>query len=259
MKDVRPPALDVKKTVYADFGNSRLKLLVDSNSSAFEYSNPHFLNDIDDYLSVIAEEPAICYSSVNDKKLNELKNFLTGSEARFVEARKFVDRSELIDLSRVKGVGSDRIFGVLGALSRGEPPLITVDCGTATTVNVLDDNSVFLGGAIFAGARLQIKSLSKNTELLPEFDFFSTSETVGANTKTAIAVGSSVSVAGGIDLLIERIEREFFEGRQVPVYFTGGFSEIVLAELARRERKKIHDPVLVLHGIKYICERFFDK
>lgn len=48
-------------------------------------------------------------------------------------------------------VGCDRLADIAGAISRYPLPLITIDLGTATTFNVLDENRRFLGGLILPG------------------------------------------------------------------------------------------------------------
>ncbi len=41
------------------------------------------------------------------------------------------------------------------------PPSIVVDIGTATTIDVVDDDGAFVGGAIMPGPQLAIRSLAR--------------------------------------------------------------------------------------------------
>lgn len=50
-------------------------------------------------------------------------------------------------------VGHDRIADTIGAMSQFSCPLIIVDMGTATTVNVVDREGRFVGGMIVPGVR----------------------------------------------------------------------------------------------------------
>ena len=66
-------------------------------------------------------------------------------------------------------VGIDRVFGAIAAKSMAPAgtPAITVDVGTAVTVNLIDAEGVFQGGMIFPGPRLMAKSLHDFTAKLP--------------------------------------------------------------------------------------------
>ena len=69
-------------------------------------------------------------------------------------------------------VGIDRVFGALAAKSMvpAGTPAITVDVGTAVTVNLIDADGVFQGGAIFPGPRLMGLALHQHTAKLPLID-----------------------------------------------------------------------------------------
>ena len=66
-------------------------------------------------------------------------------------------------------VGIDRLFGALAARAMVPPgtPAITVDVGTAATVNLIDADGVFQGGAILPGPRLMARALNEFTAKLP--------------------------------------------------------------------------------------------
>lgn len=123
-------------------------------------------------------------------------------------------------------VGMDRILGAWGALGRvSAPSVISVDIGSAVTVDLVS-NRVFMGGAIFPGARLQLQSLRAGTDQLPEvalpktMDESGRIEVPGQETSTAIQCGVVLGIAGAIDRLIERYQQ--LEGQALPVVMTGG-------------------------------------
>ena len=60
-------------------------------------------------------------------------------------------------------VGCDRLADIAGAISRYPLPLITIDLGTATTFNVLDENRRFLGGLILPGVGTAHRALLGRT------------------------------------------------------------------------------------------------
>jgi len=66
-------------------------------------------------------------------------------------------------------LGADRFASAIGAhaLYPGEA-LIVATCGTATTVDAITPDGVFLGGMILPGLGLMASSLAKNTAQLPQ-------------------------------------------------------------------------------------------
>jgi type III pantothenate kinase len=85
----------------------------------------------------------------------------------------FVSRPELAGLSnayRNPGqLGSDRFAAALGArtLEPGKA-LVVATCGTATTVDAVSADGVFLGGMILPGLGLMLGSLARGTAQLPQ-------------------------------------------------------------------------------------------
>lgn len=98
-------------------------------------------------------------------------------------------------------LGSDRFASLIGAhfLFPGEN-LVIATCGTATTIDALSADGVFLGGMILPGLRLMTDSLAVNTAQLPTIDntatFFSS---FANNTAAAISNGCLTAQAGAIE------------------------------------------------------------
>ncbi len=98
-------------------------------------------------------------------------------------------------------LGCDRFAAALGAraLEPGKA-LIVATCGTATTIDAVSAEGVFLGGMILPGLGLMAASLARNTAQLPEV---SAARTVPAgfadNTDDAILSGLLAAQAGAIE------------------------------------------------------------
>jgi len=116
--------------IVADIGNSRTKLLVESKYYAFDYS-PNLITEIRRQLSGINLPEYCFYSSVNNYALTILQN-----ELKHIKFINVVDK--LVNLEIPKGMGSDRLLGLLGAKNKYDVPIITIDCGTAVTINYMD-------------------------------------------------------------------------------------------------------------------------
>ena len=60
-------------------------------------------------------------------------------------------------------VGSDRIVIAVAALAEYEAPMILMDLGTATTIEVVEPNNMYLGGIIFPGVRVSLDALTSRS------------------------------------------------------------------------------------------------
>lgn len=105
-------------------------------------------------------------------------------------------------------VGCDRLADIAGAISRYSLPFVTIDLGTATTFNVLDENRRFLGGLILPGVGTAHRALLGKTAQLPKGDIHMPAHTIGANTQECITGGMLLGNACAIDGLIRRIQTE---------------------------------------------------
>ena len=98
-------------------------------------------------------------------------------------------------------LGSDRFAAALGAraLLPGQA-LVVATCGTATTIDAVSADGVFMGGMILPGLGLMAASLATNTAQLPRID---SSRPLPAgfadNTADAILSGCLAAQAGAIE------------------------------------------------------------
>jgi type III pantothenate kinase len=98
-------------------------------------------------------------------------------------------------------LGSDRFAAALGAraLEPGKA-LIVATCGTATTIDALDANGVFIGGMILPGLALMAGSLARGTAQLPRAAPGAPPPALFAdNTNDAIVSGCICAQAGAIE------------------------------------------------------------
>ena len=143
-------------------------------------------------------------------------------------------------------LGADRYCAVLAARHRYGAPAIVVDCGTATTVNVLDGDGVFLGGAIAPGVETALRALHTRTAQLPSLDLPAEPPLIGTDTagcmQSGAVHGSRFAIAGMVDALKK------LTGDSTPVILTGGNAPLLLAAgLAVTPMR--HDPHLCFRGI----------
>ena len=128
--------------------------------------------------------------------------------------------------------------------------LITIDMGTATTINIIKYPNEFIGGLIAPGISTMFKSLDQQTAQLPEIKINDYKSFIGDTTSSSIASGVVNSSIGLIEKSIESISKlDDFEN--VITYLTGGMAEAINKYL---DTDVIYDRFLVLRGVKSVYE-----
>jgi type III pantothenate kinase len=142
-------------------------------------------------------------------------------------------------------VGVDRLLDALAAYHRIGDACIVVDVGSAITVNTVDAQGRFMGGAIAPGPGLQFRALHEFTAQLPRASFARPLNPVGADTMGAIQSGVYWGTVGAVSELI-RQALGVVGGRR-PVIATGGACEALAADIPAISEC---DPFLTLRGIR---------
>jgi type III pantothenate kinase len=155
----------------------------------------------------------------------------------------------LLNFGAVENAGIDRLLGAIGAMQLVAPPLITVDCGTAVTVNAVSAERVFVGGAIFAGITTQLFGLAKQTAGIPEMPYTEPTSSIGINTQQSLMVGITASVVGGVTQLIRSMQANQFGGMEVPVVIAGGEGQYLMRGLQENGIKAQYYPHIVTDGV----------
>lgn len=129
-------------------------------------------------------------------------------------------------LERPDSTGADRALAVLAALKRmGGGPGQVVSCGTAITVERVNEGGEWEGGAIAPGMRLAALSLQQRTAQLPLVEVAGEALPAawGRATVSAIEAGVFWGVVGAVRELLDRQSEDF----QTPGWriWTGGDAE----------------------------------
>lgn len=141
-------------------------------------------------------------------------------------------------------VGADRLLNALAAFHRMRSACVVVDAGTAVTVDLVDGEGAFLGGAIAPGPKMMLAAMSQGAELLPEIEFAQPTSSVGRNTADAMRAG----VFWGFVGLVDRLAREVAEasGTECRVVGAGGWMGLLAPRLPMIETVA---PDLTLEGL----------
>lgn len=148
-----------------------------------------------------------------------------------------------------RGAGADRLANAVAATKLYGFPVIVVDMGTATDMEVVDKDGVFLGGAIAPGIQTSLHSLVKGTSLLPAIELSRPDLAIGSETVEAIRSGVVLGEVDRIDGLVRRMWKQL--GYRTPVIATGGLSGTV-GSLC--ETITTIDPGLTLQGLRIVFE-----
>ena len=146
-------------------------------------------------------------------------------------------------------VGKDRLVDAAYAAANFPLPVITVDLGTATTFNVVDENRVFRGGVICPGLSTGLRALGERCAQLPQVRLSSPKVAIGVNTESCMLSGSVLGTAVLLDGITQRIEEEL--GRPATLVVTGGLAKYV-TPLCRHPLT--YDPELLLKGLALLYQ-----
>jgi type III pantothenate kinase len=159
-------------------------------------------------------------------------------------------------------LGMDRLCSAEGAFSlykgsdnyknyNNKTFIISIDLGTATTINVLSYPGTFSGGIIAPGTNMMFESLNSSTAQLPSVSEKYYKNFIGKNTSESIASGVINSGTGLIKRTIDYFKSEM-KAEELKIFITGGNAEKLLPYF---DFEYIFVPELVLLGVKAV----FDK
>jgi len=107
------------------------------------------------------------------------------------------------DLPHPEQIGVDRLCCAAAAYGRLQQACVIVDLGSAITVDCVDGDGVFRGGAILPGMRMQAQALHEGTARLPLVDPAEPAGVFGADTTQAILSGIVAGVRSAVRGLVE--------------------------------------------------------
>ena len=147
-------------------------------------------------------------------------------------------------------VGSDRIVIAVAALAEYAAPLILMDLGTATTIEVVEPENVYMGGVIIPGVRTSLDALVNKAAQLPGISLDQPKKVIGANTVDCLRSGMMYGTAAMLDGIIDRMEEEL--GHKSTLIATGGMAQFI-APLCKHSI--ILDKDLLLKGLNILYKK----
>ncbi len=148
-------------------------------------------------------------------------------------------------------LGTDRAVAIVAAVKKYGTPLIVLDFGTATTVDAVDPNGKYLGGAIISGLRISTDALSMRTSTLPRIELAKPAGVIGKNTIWQLQAGAVYNFIGGIEHIIKVTKAEMGYP-DAKVICTGGLSRLAADNCASID---VIDRSLILDGLMILYNR----
>jgi type III pantothenate kinase len=122
-------------------------------------------------------------------------------------------------------VGIDRLCCAAAAYDQVRQACVTASFGTAVTVDCVNAQGVFMGGAILPGVDLQARVLHDGTAALPRVTIEPTGKVYGTSTEQAICNGVIFGLVGSLREITERFATEL--GAWPQLIITGGNAEVI--------------------------------
>ena len=181
-------------------------------------------NDIDD------ENPQIIMAATNEMTGKNIYQALADQTSRDIwQIGDDIPPAigEHLDPETITGI--DRLLTASAAWDQFHEACVIVDAGTCVTVDFVDGEGTFHGGAIAPGARMQLMAMHNGTYALPEIDFEPPlREAFGKSTAQAMLQGVYHGIRGMVRQLTEQYSIRY--GAYPTVIATGGDAEILFKD-----------------------------
>jgi len=239
-----------------DIGNTNIKSALFETDEIKDFQVHTSVEDVIEYIDHIKfNVAAICSVNPTSEKIliSKLKTSVTPIFCATVNQKMNLT----INYRTPQSLGMDRVCSAVGALDLAVKEkitsknqyLITIDFGTATTINIVSPDRKFIGGLISPGVKTMLKSLNKNTAQLPLPDLESYQGIIGNSTESSIVSGVITATIGMISETVEKLKNE--STNNPIIYVTGGNSKLILPHLSYNVN---FEKDLVLKGLKILYD-----
>ncbi len=191
------------------------------------------------------QDSTVLMASVNEPVARVVEGLIKdrlGLQARRVERDLTIPIGRQVDTDST--VGEDRLLNAAAAYDILKQACVVVDAGTAITVDFVDGVGTFHGGAIAAGAQLQLDALFQRADQLPEVELQKPVEAIGHNTIEAMRSGVYYGLRGMVRELVEQFAET--AGAFPLVVVTGGDGNLLFRDYELVDRVV---PNLTMRGL----------
>jgi len=166
----------------------------------------------------------------------------------------FVGSSEVktgmaVDYKNPRDVGADRIASAVAARHHFGAPVIVMDCGTATTFDLVSPDGHYAGGLIMPGLEVSLHALSRKAAKLPEVSIQRRDELIGRDTVSSMQAGAYWAAVDGYAGIIRRLRTQPGYA-DAPVIATGGLAHLLIDDLPEVHELRVD---LTLEGLRLLA------
>lgn len=147
-------------------------------------------------------------------------------------------------------LGADRAINCISATQKYGAPFVILDFGTATTIDAVGPDGVYMGGTIGPGLQVSLDALVSRTAMLPRVELQMPQTVLGRNTEEQIQAGVVAGYVGNMEYLIRKVMEEM-DCEGIKVIATGGLSRMIAQQT---DRINIVDPMLTMDGLRMIFD-----
>lgn len=159
-----------------------------------------------------------------------------------------------------RAVGADRLVNALAAWTKYSCACVIADFGTATTIDAVSSDGVYLGGAIAPGLQISTDALFQAAARLPRVELRVPPEgkTLARHTSASMQAGLVFGYAGLTKELVSRCKAEVLEHEQtrgndrVLVLATGGLAELIAPLVPEIDHVEAE---LTLNGLRLLWDK----
>jgi type III pantothenate kinase len=236
--------------ILVDIGNTRIKWAIINDSdeiapNSLIHGQADFEKLLESEWALIGNAPdQMAVSCVSAKQVNQSVKHIAKKlwpSIAIYEAESSANGSGVSNgYKNPAQLGVDRWLGLLAARQMTRQAVCIADCGTALTIDLMNEQGMHLGGVICPGLTMMRKSLCAGTSALTydEQDY-----PVGLSDATlpGIYSGTFLAVAGLIEQIVSR------QARRPHILLTGGDASKLAAYLGYQSSLV---PDLVLRGLR---------
>lgn len=143
----------------------------------------------------------------------------------------------------------------MAAIHKYGAPIILADMGTATTVDAISREGVYMGGCITAGARISIEALFQKTALLPQVNLALPEKVLSGTAVGQIQAGAVLGYIGAMERLITQAREEIDEPEAI-VVATGGLAPVIAAGT---DLIDVVDGQLIPDGLRLLYRKYLGE
>lgn len=247
-----------------DIGNTNIKTGLFSDDKLIKRMLFNNIESVSSYLQSISVEHIAISSVVPDltKNISALSKDIKGITPFVIT--KDTGFNLKISYDTPETLGIDRLCSAEGAFYlfknsedyknfHSGTYILSIDFGTATTINIVSFPGEFTGGIIAPGITMMFESLDSKTAQLPRVSENHYNGFIGKNTASSIASGVINSAVGSIKSTINYLTSEM-KAQELKIFITGGNAEKLIPYL---DFEYNYIPELVLIGVRTIYEKSF--